>query len=62
MMFIHGIDNNILNSGALFFGVYQENERDLTIGKYFWGVGTKPIKTDKTVVHVSLSTLVIFLN
>ena len=62
MMFIHGIDNNILNSGAFFFGIYQENERDLTIGKYFWGVGTKPRKTDKTVVHVSLSTLVIFLN
>ena len=40
MIFIHGIDNNILNSGARFLRVYQEESkmRALPRDKYFGGL------------------------
>ena len=59
MVFIHTIDNNILNYGALVSRVYQKNEnaRALTRDKHFFGLEPNPQNTDKTVVHVSPSTL-----
>ena len=40
MMFIHGIDNNILNSGAHFSRVYQEESKMWDLYQdpnMFWG-------------------------
>ena len=53
MMFIHDIDNNILNSGVRFLRVYQDEYEMWEIYQeinMFW-VGSKPKKTDKTVVN-----------
>ena len=54
MIFIHYIDNYILNFGNSFFIVYQDKSdmRVLSRDKYFLGL-KPPKKTAETVVHVT---------
>ena len=58
-MLIHGINDNIRIPHLSYLGVYQYefNMRALQKDKYLFWVGTKPQKTDKTVVHISTSAL-----
>ena len=54
-MLLQGIDDNILLSYPYYLGVYQYeaiNESSTKRESFFW-VGTKPKKTDKSVVHVT---------
>ena len=54
-MFIHDIDNNILNSDASFLSVYQDESEKWELYQeinIFW-VGTKPKNTAETEVHVT---------
>ena len=56
MILLHGINDNILIPHLYYLGVYQDEEKNerLKKDKYVLGVGTKPLKTDKIVVHFSL--------
>ena len=58
-MLIHGINDNILIPKLSYFGAYQDGlkMRDIQRDHFWGGVGNKPKKTDKTVVHISPSTL-----
>ena len=54
MMFLHYINDNILISRPSCLSVYQDEAKMRDLKKdNFGGVGTKPEKTDTTVVHIS---------
>ena len=58
-MLLLGIKDNILISCPSYSSLYQDEDKVWNVYKemnIFW-VGTKPKKTDKTVVHVSLLTV-----
>ena len=60
MMLIQGINDNILIPHLSYLGVFQDEAKKLHLYKeinVFWGLEPNPQKTDKTGVHVSLSTL-----
>ena len=61
-MLLCGINDNILISRPSYLGLYQYEafKKDFYKEINIFGVGTKPKKNDKTMVHVSLSKLVFF--
>ena len=60
MIFLRSIHDSILIIHLSYLGVYQDESkiRALQINDIFGGFGTQLPKSNKTVVHVSTSTLV----
>ena len=59
MIILRGITDNIIISHPSYSGVYQdEAKNEIFIKRYiFLGLEPNQKKTDKTVIHVSLSTV-----
>ena len=59
MVLLHDINDHILIPHPYYSGVYQDEAKKQELYKEIniFGVGTKQNKTDKTVVHVTLSIL-----
>ena len=58
MLLLNGINDNIIIPRLYYSGVYQDKAKKELLQKInIFGVGTKPKKTDKTVVQISPSIL-----